>query len=151
MVALCVALLGACGGPTFVVQRYDGPPRPPESIAIVRLNANADARPATLDGERLPLHLESDVRVHIEVLPGEHALLVVNARQRNAPPRKVRFIAQAGRVYRAALATPPSVPTGIGGEAPWVARVYEVDRDGDELLADVTLPSRRTDGPGARR
>lgn len=147
--ALGVALLvTACGGPTFVAQRYDGPQRPRESIAIVRLNANDDARLATLDGEKLPLHLESDVRVHIEVLPGEHEALVLNAQQRNAPAQRVRFVTRAGRVYRATLSTPAGAPVGLTGEPQWVPRVYEVDRDGDELLADVTVPAAA--GEGAR-
>lgn len=128
--AALVLVLAACGGPTFVVQQYDGPPRAEESIAIIRVEGDSDVQLVTLDGSPADARVGSDVRLHIEVLPGEHRLLVADAKQSEAPARAVRFFAHPGRVYRVVLAAQTH-----GWRTP---RVYEVARDSDTLLQDVT-------------
>jgi hypothetical protein len=122
-VLLTFALQG-CPGPTFVVQQFKGPQRPPETIATLRVNASDVVRLVTLDDENIDVPLESDSRLHIELLPGRHALTVRNAK---APDRAepLAFEAEAGKVYRVTM-----------GEE---ARIFEVDRGGDKPIRDVTV------------
>lgn len=124
-----LALLSACSGPTYVAQQYDGPPRPRESIAVVRVNAQDPVLLDSLDGEVIAVRLPEGSRLHVEVLPGPHRVGVANALDLSAPPVLVDFVAQPGKVYR---------PVWVA--APSSARIYEVDRDSDALLYDVTTP-----------
>ena len=122
------ASLGGCPGPTFVVQQYAGPVRPRETIATLRVNGNDSVRLATLDDEDLGgTPVLADSRLHIELLPGKHAVTVVNASAPQEPRAAVTFQAEAGKVYRI---------TYVLG-AP---RIYEVDRSADTTGADVTQP-----------
>lgn len=115
----------ACGPQVFIVQQYDGPVRDSETIAILRINGADSTRVVTLDGELADPRIAEDARLHIEMLPGRHALRVADIAAPGAGSFRVAFDAQAGRVYRAVvLAT--------------AAKVFEVDRGSDEMLRDVT-------------
>jgi hypothetical protein len=128
-VGICGVLLHACAGPTYVAQQYDGDPRPREEIAVVRVNAKDPVLLDSLDGEAIAVRLPEDSRLHVEILPGPHRVGVANALDPNAPAELVSFVAEAGKVYRpVVLANPP----------PASARIYEVDRDSDALVRDVT-------------
>lgn len=119
-------LLGGCAGPTFVVQQYAGPVRPKESIAILRVNGADAVRLAALDSEDVTAPLVEDGRLHIELLPGRHALTVRNAKAPDERPAAIVFEAEAGKVYRVTL----------GPEA----RIFEVDRATDAPVRDATSP-----------
>lgn len=127
----------ACGGPTLVVQQYDGPVRPQETIAILRVNGGGSVQLLTLDDTDVAVPIAKDTRLHLELLPGRHTVDVANVTAPNAPPATVAFDADAGRVYRVAFVASESSsgPT---------AHVYEVERGGDALLREVTVD------PGAR-
>lgn len=122
---IAALVLSGCVGPTFVVQQYAGPVRPRETIATLRVNGGDSVRLVTLDGEDVRAPLESDSRLHIELLPGRHEIGVV--RGPNDQLATVAFLAEAGKVYRAAY---------IGAEP----HVFEVDRGGDHPGRDVTAP-----------
>ncbi len=129
LVALVACLVAGCPGPTFVVQQYRGPQRPQETIAMLRVNGNEPVRLLILDDQDVAAPIVEDGRLHIEMLPGRHTVVVGNA---NAPSERyapITFEAQAGKVYRVTLASGPS-----GGEA----RVFEVDRGKDTAVRDVT-------------
>ena len=129
LLGLCGVLLYACSGPTYVAQQYDGDPRPREEIAVVRVNAKDPVLLDSLDGEAIAVRLPEDSRLHVEVLPGPHRVGVANALDPNAPADLVFFVAEPNKVYRPVLlADPPPVS----------ARIYEVDRDSDALVRDVT-------------
>lgn len=121
----------ACAGPTFIVQQYDGPPRRPETIAIIRVHGKEAVQLLTLDGARADAVVEEDVRLHIEVLPGAHTLNVLDRRNEALGPHRITFRATPGAVYRVVFAASPDVTTR--------ARIYEVSPESDALLRDVTL------------
>jgi hypothetical protein len=116
-------LLAGCAGPTFVVQQFKGPQRPPETIATLRVNAGGSVRLVSLDDEPLDVPLADDARLHIEMLPGRHSLTVRAANADRAEP--LSFEAEAGKVYRVTIAEE--------------ARIFEVDRSGDQPIRDVTV------------
>ncbi|MDB5212656.1 MAG: hypothetical protein JWO86_583 [Myxococcaceae bacterium] len=120
------ACLWACMGPTFIVQQYGGPVRPRETIATLRVNGSDSVHLITLDDEDVRAPLESDSRLHIEILPGRHKIGVSNGGP-NDPVEPVAFVAEANKVYRAVY---------VAG----VAHVVEVDRGGDAQGRDVTAP-----------
>lgn len=123
-----VALAG-CPGPTFIVQQYQGPQRPVESIATLRVNGADSVRLLTLDGEDVRAPIESDSRLHIELLPGEHRMTVANA---NAPDDRLDplvWSAEAGKVYRVTVAA------GVA------ARLWEVDRGNDHPGREIAPPA----------
>ena len=125
VVLVAVAPLAGCMGPTFVVQQYAGAVRPRETIATLRVNGSEPVRLVTLDEEDVRAPLESDSRLHIELLPGRHKIGVVNGP--NDLVAAVSFVAEAGKVYRASY---------VGSEP----HVFEVDRGGDAPGRDVTAP-----------
>jgi hypothetical protein len=128
IVATALALAG-CPGPTFVVQQYTGPVRPPESIAILRVNGADAVRLMTLDDETMGVPVAADARLHIELLPGRHSLTVQNA---NAPMEvlpPIVFEAEPNKVYRVVVAA----------GAP--AKLWEVDRAADTTTREVTTPT----------
>jgi len=131
LVAPLVAPTG-CMGPTFVVQQYAGPVRPRETIATLRVNGSDSVHLITLDDEDVRAPLESDTRLHIELLPGRHKIGVVNGPNDVVAP--VTFNAEAGKVYRAAY---------VGTEP----HVFEVDRGSDNPGRDVTAPPVTTPAP----
>lgn len=123
VLALFGAVLVGCPGPTFVVQQYGGPVRPLETVAVLRVNASEPVRLLTLDGEDVRAPLESDSRLHIEVLPGKHRLSVSNTASDSGD--EVAFVAEANKVYRVVF-------VGAG------PHVLEVNRSSDAPGADVT-------------
>jgi hypothetical protein len=125
--ALLATALGGCPGPTFVVQQYGGPSRPPETIATLRVNGGDVVRLLILDDQDVAAPLVEDGRLHIEILPIRHTVVVGNASAPSERYAPVTFQAEPGRVYRVAFAASE-------------ARVYEVDRGKDTPLRDVTLP-----------
>ncbi len=136
----------ACGGPTLIVQQYDGPVRAQESIAILRVNGAGSVQLVTLDDADVAVPIAQDARLHLELLPGRHTLDVVNVAAPHAPPETVAFDASPGRVYRVAfVARDPNTENGRANEgrgAPATARVYEVERGADTLLREVTVDPR---------
>jgi len=141
---LAVSGIEACGGPTFVIQQYGGPSRPGETIAIIRINGKDGILWASLDGEAAGARLPEDSRFHIEVLPGKHTLGIRGSP--DSPTELVSFLAEPGKVYRPVLAAAGSaaysIEPGIGGGT---ARMYEVDKERDTLIRDVTLTAPTTD------
>jgi len=129
IVALVLVVLSGCPGPTFVVQQYGGPQRPQEAVATLRVNGNAPVRLMFLDDQDVAAPVVEDGRLHIEVLPGRHTLVVSNANAPNERYAPMAFQAEPGRVYRVAFAAGPS-----GSEA----RIFEVDRGKDGVIRDVT-------------
>jgi hypothetical protein len=134
---LCAYLLAftlaACGGPTFIVQQFEGPQRPGETISTIRVNGDGPVRLLLLDGQDAAAPIDRDARLHIEVLPGPHTVIVANA---NAPGDRhppVEWTAAAGKIYRVVFATD-------GGP-----HVFEVDRTSDALLGDVTAQPPRAE------
>lgn len=126
LLLLLSLLLVACMGPTFIVQQYNGPARPRESIAILRVNGNETIRLLLLDDEDVAAPIVSDGRLHIEVLPGKHTLTARNGDDPRGPSGAIAFQAEANKVYRVAFVA----------DAP---HLYEVDRDSDKAIRDVTL------------
>jgi hypothetical protein len=115
----------ACGGPTFVVAQYPGPTRPRNTIAILRTDGGSKIQLVSVDGEALA-PIADDVRLHIEVLPGEHSVGVANLGRSDQPAQRVRFFAEAGRLYGPAW----------GGLGP---QIFELDVDSGAPLRDVTM------------
>lgn len=114
-----------CGGPTFVVQAYPGPVREPDTIAIVRVVGKGPVQLLSVDGDRTDVRVAEDARLHVEVLPGPHALWATDLTSPDSRADKALFSAEPGRVYR---------PAFEGG----ALHVLEVDRDSDAPLRDVT-------------
>jgi hypothetical protein len=127
LVFSCILALGVvgCGPQVFIIQQYDGPVRDSETIAILRINGGDSTRVVTLDGELADARIAEDTRLHIEMLPGRHAVRVADIAAPEAGSFRVAFDAQAGRVYRAVVASA-------------AAKVFEVDRGSDAMLRDVT-------------
>ncbi|MBK7581034.1 MAG: hypothetical protein IPI67_12575 [Myxococcales bacterium] len=136
-VALGFSLLG-CGGPTFIAQQYAGPVRPRESIAIIRVNGDSGLALLTLDGEDIATRVPEDARLHVEVLPGPHRLIIGDVSGTARAVGRAAFVAEAGKTYRPVFSgegpAPIDTETVIRP-----ARVYEVDDGRDTLLRDVTL------------
>ena len=124
----------ACIGPTLIVQHYAGPPKPPETIAILRVNGSDSVLLTQLDNEELGIPIASDSRLHIELLPGPHRVSAMSTRVATDPLPPVDFDAEAGHVYRVVFATTPQQNTE--------ARVYEVERGPDRPIRDVTKTPR---------
>jgi len=122
--AFAALVLASCPGPTFVVQQYNGPPRAREEIAILRVNGNDTVRLVYLDNEDVAVPIESDSRLHIEVLPGRHSV-GARGQAHQALVETLVFDAQADHVYRIA-----------NGQT---LRVFEVDRGSDAMIRDVTI------------
>ncbi len=115
----------ACGGPTFVVSQYEGPPRPRDTIAILRIDGSSPVQMVSVDGEPLA-PIERDARLHIEVLPGEHSVGVANLARQDQPARRVRFIAQPGKLYGAVW---------TNGEP----HLFELDNSSGSPIRDVSM------------
>jgi hypothetical protein len=122
------ALVVACGGPTFVVQQYAGPPQPREVIAIVRVNGGGP-RVVALDREALVVP-EKGTRFHIEVIPGVHELHVDDPGLGIAG-LGLRFVTEPDKVYRVVVraTSTPGSPVPLS-----VPQVFEVDRETDAEL-----------------
>lgn len=137
LVLLASLAIAGCGTVTYVLQQYGGDPRPAESISIVRIANDDPLHISTIDGEPLDVRLQSDTRVHVEILPGVHVLGVYRPDARIPVEQKVRFKAEAGQVYGVVMAEAPP-----GGATPWAGRVFEIDRSTGTALRDATLAAR---------
>src|SRR5690348_4360879 len=95
-----VLVLAACMGPTFVVQQFKGPQRPNDQIAILRVNGSDSVRLMYLDDEDVAAPMVQDGRLHIEMLPARHTVVVANAANPRERSPVIAFAAEAGKVYR---------------------------------------------------
>jgi hypothetical protein len=133
-----MASFAGCGrGMTFVMQHYEGPPRPRDHVSFIRVNAGVGPDVVAVDGEplRMGSALEPGNRLHVEVLPGPHEVDVEATDPRSGLVREVvaRFAAEPAKVYRIELTVRPIDP-GSFSEVPFDALVYEVDPDSDAKL-----------------
>lgn len=141
--AVALPLASGCGQVTYIVQQYDGPVRDRDDVSILRLAPGDPAQIIAVDGEALGRQaFDSDVRLHIEMLPGKHQIEVENPEAATKTTRQVQFIAEPGRTYRVVLAdrawhAQKSAPTPTGT---WSPLVYELDGTSDDLLREVSLP-----------
>lgn len=129
---LALGAVSACSPSTFVMQGYKGPERPAETLAILRINGAEGVQLLELDAQPAGVPVSADARLHIELLPGEHELVLLNRSQDPPFAEPVGFLAEAGRVYRPGFAS-----LGTQG-ASSEARVYEVDGASDAVRRDVT-------------
>ncbi len=132
LVAALLSLAG-CGTVTYVLQEYGGEPRPADTIAIVRITSTDPLHVSTVDGDPLDVRLDSDTRVHVEMLPGVHVLGVYRPDSEIPIEQKVRFVASAGRTYAVVMAEAPR-----GSATPWAGRVYEIDPGSGQPIHDAT-------------
>ena len=142
---LAVSLGTACGQVTFVVQAYPGAARSAEQVSVVRINRDAPVRVVSVDGDPLGSQpLDSDARLHVEILPGKHELIIENEHVPVEKTKVVRFLAEPGRTYRVLAANREwhvhSAPRKPARGTTWSPLVYEVDTAGDRLLREVSLP-----------
>ncbi len=154
MLAACT--LVCCGGVvTFVWQQYEGAPLPKERVAILRQNGESTTVLVAVDGKSVLAPLESQNRLHVELLPGIHEVDVAAPSLGLGRPIVVRLLAGAGKVYRievtgapAPQAAPESGEPRFEGGGEWAAHAYEVDRETDAPrgVADAPAPA----APGAR-
>lgn len=141
--ALALPLASGCGQVTYIVQQYDGPVRDRDEVSILRLSPGDPAQIIAMDGEALGRQaLDSDVRLHIEMLPGKHQLEVENPKAPAKTTQRVQFIAEPGRTYRVVLADRAwhTQKAQTAGAETWSPLVYELDGSSDELLREVSLP-----------
>jgi hypothetical protein len=142
MVGLVALTALGCGRVTYVLQQYDGPVRAPELVSVLRIQHDDSAQIVAIDGEALGQQsFASDVRLHIEMLPGKHTLSVKNPAMGESATQQVQVIAEPGRIYRVVL-TDRAWHTQRAKVSPpgtWSALIYEVQRDG-RLLQEVSLP-----------
>lgn len=135
----------ACGVATFIVQQYEGEPLASERIAVLRLNGDASVRLEELDGEILAYELnDRGSRVHIEMLPGEHEIGLADGS--GLPIKRRRFVAEAGRVYRPMVFRPPSPAP----ETAWLVAIYEVERDSDTIVREISQVASTPASAGQR-
>jgi len=135
--AVLAAWLAGCGGPTFIVQQYPGPPQPTERVAIIRIPGGIGPEIVSLDGEPLQTVPDQGTRLHIEVLPGTHEAQLVDPESKL--PIVARFVAEPGKVYRVVLGGAPLGGTALPQPGP-SAVVYEVDRDSDAPIRIAAPP-----------
>lgn len=129
LVAILALVLAACdvGTATFVVQRYPGEARERYAVSVLRVNGSDTVRIVALDGDEIRVPVQSDARLHFELLPGRHTV-VVGTMSPGDMVERLDFDAEAGRVYR------------VVRQATGAARIFAVDRDKDAPIADVTAP-----------
>ncbi len=137
------AATSACGQVTYVLQEYDGPPRAREQVSVLRIESEDPAQIVSLDGEPLGTQaFDSDVRFHIEMLPGRHTLAIKNPKAELQAAHTVAFVAEPGRVYRVLVADRPWHVTAPSANRPgmWSALIYEINPGDGRLLREVSLP-----------
>jgi hypothetical protein len=143
VIPLLAGFVAACAGPTFILQQYDGPVRSPDTVAILRLEGKDPVDLVSIDGSVADAHVPEDARLHVEMLPGKHALAVANRVTPQAPPSRVLFLAEAGRFYRVVFLAPPANE--------WIAsaHVFEIDGRSGARLKDATFTPARAHTPRA--
>ena len=138
---LCCA--AGCGQVTYILQQYDGPARARSEVSVLRLQAGDPAEVVAMDGDPLGGQvLDSDVQLHIEMLPGKHTLRVKNPKAVGLDTQDVAFLAEAGRAYHVELAQRNWHQLTASSSSPgaWSALVYEVQGSSGRLLREVSLP-----------
>jgi len=141
--ALLLALSSGCGQVTYIVQQYDGPVRDRDEVSILRLKPGDPAQIVSMDGDALGRQvLDSDTRLHIEMLPGKHQLEVENPKAASPSTQRVQFIAEPGRTYCVVLADRPWHAQKPQAARPntWSPLVYELQGSSDDLAREVSLP-----------
>ena len=124
----------ACGTATYIIQRYEGPPLPREQVAILRIVGDQQVPIVALDDESLGAPIsDRNTRLHIELLPGMHQVTVTNPVQLGRM-QTLRFEAEAGKFYRVLLGQ-----ALVRAATTLVPRVYEMGREGDDPVRDVTI------------
>lgn len=135
--AAVMGMTTGCGKATFIVQQYDGSPLAEDQVAILRLNGDDPVRLEALDGEPLGYELHDRAsRVHIEMLPGEHELALAEGPE--LPPKRRRFRAEAGKVYRPLLVRAKTAGPVIPGVSSWVVGIYEVNPSNDDIVREIS-------------
>jgi hypothetical protein len=94
-------------------------------IATLRVHGSGPVRLLFLDDQDVAAPIAEDGRLHIEMLPVRHTVVVGNANAPNERYAPMTFEAEPGKVYRVVF---------VDGEP----RIYEVDRGRDVLVRDVT-------------
>jgi hypothetical protein len=143
---LPASAIASCAGLTFVVQQYDGPPRPKESVAVIRVNGGSGPELVSIDGESMRVALEKGNRLHVEVLPGTHEAEVAALGTGLSRAIPLRFVAEPGKVYRFDL-RPLETAATLPSEPEWEAFAYEVDRDSDAQLRIAARPPEPVPAP----
>ena len=141
--ALLLALSSGCGQVTYIVQQYDGPVRDRDEVSILRLKPGDPAQIVSMDGDALGRQvLDSDTRLHIEMLPGKHQLEVENPKALSASTQRVQFIAEPGRTYCVVLADRAwhAQKPQVARPNTWSPLVYELQGSSDDLAREVSLP-----------
>lgn len=135
-----------CGQVTYVLQQYDGPVRAKDQVSILRVQPGDPAQIVGMDGENLGHQaLDSDVRLHIEMLPGKHELNVENpSAMPGTNTKEVQFVAEPGRTYRVVLADRAWHVKNASANRPgnWSPLIYEVQSSDGRLLREVSLPPK---------
>jgi hypothetical protein len=117
---------------TFILQEYDGPPRPRTAVAMIRTDDQGPML-VTVDGKavRVAGALESGNKLQVEVLPGPHEFDVQVREVETGLVHEVpvRFIAEANKTYRLEVRAfqAPGGPT-------FQSIAYEVDPASDARL-----------------
>lgn len=141
VVAATTLFVGGCGTATFIVQQYEGDPRPSSQISVLRVNGSNAVRLEELDGEVLAYELhERGARVHIEMQPGEHELGLADGA--GLPIKRRRFVAEPGKVYRPMVFHTDAAASQRLTRDAWVVAIYEVDPDSDEILREISQVHR---------
>jgi hypothetical protein len=83
--------------------------------------------------------------MHVEVLPGEHTVTVIDAEHPDGTCQFVRFRTEPGKLYRALWHMHTDRAPGLSD----LARVYEVDASSDKPIRDTSIPWRSDDFPPA--
>jgi hypothetical protein len=136
-------LVTACGQVTFILQQYDGPARAREQVGVLRVQPDDPAQLVSMDGDALGQQkLDSDVRLHIEVLPGKHTLRVKNPKAQGVTTQDVSFVAKGGSTYRVEIVEREwhTLGSGAGRPGAWSALVYEIRNSDGRPLREVSLP-----------
>ena len=133
--ALLLGLPGCGVGPTFIVQEYPGPVRPADTIAILRVEGSGTVQLLSVDDERADARIAEDSRLHVEMLPGKHKVMVQNLAAPANPPETVVFQAEAGKLYR-----PMFMHTVSSGPR---LHVFEIDPRTGMPIGDATLAPTR--------
>jgi hypothetical protein len=140
-VSVLASLPAACGGPTFIVQQYEGAPRSRDAVAIIRLNGDDPIQVLDIDRSPVNVRVGSGTRMHIEVLPGEHTVTVVDAEHPDGTSQFVRFRTEPAKLYRALWLRQADRTPGLSD----LARVYEMDASSDTPIRDASIPWRSDD------
>lgn len=134
-------LLG-CGPSRLWLRQYAGPPRSEEQVARLRLRPPArQCRFLLLDRQKLP-DCDCDW-LHIEMLPGNHELAVIDPMIPQRPPRAVTFSVVAGHSYAVFF------PLGLQGHR-LAAVVRELEPSSERVLRKVSSPVDEDAGRGLR-